>query len=246
MLIETYRTKRIKENMDLVKSIVNNFYNKIKSRNPYVYLEKEDLLQEGLIGLFKAIKTYKTNRNIEFGAHARKNIRWVLYRYLETILGYRSNIIIKPHTHRQCNEISKYTEEYKGIPTTYGIGTALGYKEDKVKELQRITSFLDMKCTSMNECEEYLIQEDSYCEPPDIYLKENISELLDKLKGSERFTLEMYFGLGEFKREHTLEELGVIKGLSKERIRQIVEIAIKKLRVIIENEMSYLRDYLNN
>jgi RNA polymerase primary sigma factor len=246
MPVEKYRTKRIRENMDLVKAIVNNFYNKIKSRNPYVYLEKEDLLQEGLIGLFKAIKTYKTNRNIEFGAHARKNIRWGLYRYLETILGYRSNIIIKPHTHNQCNRVLKYQGESDVVLTSFEIGEALNISPTKVSELRRISSYLNMKCVDVNECEEYLLPENNYKEPLDTYLRENISDLLDILRTRERYIIEMYFGLGEFTREHTLEELSVINGVSKERIRQIVEKSTIKLRTTIKNKMSYLKEYLNN
>jgi RNA polymerase sigma factor (sigma-70 family) len=240
------KVKLFKENIKLVYYVVNFLYGKIKSNNytSNPYIEKEDLVQEGLLGLFKAVKTFDPKKNIRFSTYAHRVIHGTVCRYIDKVMGYRNNLIIKPDTRRKCDKVFNFINSNDNYSSVEDISTNLYLTYSKVNELLKL---LNIKYISIDQCKDEIIYENNY----DSYvyekeLKMTINKLLKKLKEKEKVVIEMYFGLNK-NCSHTLKEIGDKHGVSEERIRQIKYRALIKLKNAIKGDLKqYLKEYLYN
>lgn len=229
--------KNFKDNIGLVKYIADKLYTKIKNINPNTYLEKEDLIQEGLIGLYKATKLYNPKKYTKFSTYAYKSIHNELYKYINKIAGYKNNLIVKPDTLKLCNKISKYMDENE-TNNIEDICNEFKITRNKADKLLNIIAELKTAWISVDDCEDYIYSKESG-HLHDIGLTQDISKLLECLNKRERNIVELYYGLELPKTCYEL--IGVLYGLSKQRIEQILKNSLKKLRKTAKSE---LKEYI--
>jgi len=190
-------------------------------------MDLSDLIAEGNLGLMKAIKNFDWDRNLRFISYAVWWIKQSIIQCLnENSRTIRLPVNVIQDMHRAKKEIQKTNNEL----------------DEKFATLPK-TIDLDM---NINEDGDTLIDliENHDSERPDAVfdtqdvLKDKLREIMSILDERERFIVEDYFGLSGTPR--TLEDIGTDFNLTKERVRQIKEKALRKLR----NESSDLFDYL--
>ncbi len=216
------RNKLVSANMRFVVSVVKQYLHK--------GLEFEDLLHEGFLGLIKAAERFDETRGFRFISYAA----WWIRRYLtDAILGDSSLIKFPLNVqilHRRIWDFKIRYERQNGfMPPITDIEL-----EDE-ENLERI-SFLDSLPNNLKNtcipCEDLDAFEDNHNDILDYddseYNKQYVRSILNHLSKREREILIRVYGIGV--REETLEDIGESRGLTRERVRQIKEKAIKKLR----------------
>ena len=219
------RNRLVRANMRFVVSIAKQYLHK--------GLEFEDLLQEGFLGLIKAAERFDKTRGFAFNHYAP----WWIRRYLTDAITKDSLLIQFPLNvqilHRRIWDFKvKYEQKNGFLPPITEIGV-----EDE-ESLERF-SFLDSLPNNLRNtcipCEDLDVFEDYHNDILDYddseYKNHYVRNLLNRLSKRERNILIRVFGIGV--REETLELIGESHGLTRERVRQIKEKAIKKLREMI-------------
>lgn len=210
-----------------------------------------DLVQEGSVGLIKAAEKFDYKKNFKFSTYATW---WIKQSIIRAIANNSKTIRIPVH---MADKIRKYKKAVSDLSAKYDRepteNELAQYLDISVSKLQKIkqsvilepisleTSVTDDLCIG-----DYI--EDKSCNSPEecagsSSLKSSINNLFSDLTDREKRVLINRFGLCSGKPK-TLSELGIIMGYSKERIRQIEEGAIKKLRY--NREYSHFRDYIEN
>lgn len=219
------RNKLVRANMRFVIGIAKQYLHN--------GLEFEDLLQEGLLGLIKAAEHFDETRGFKFINYAA----WWIRRYLTDAIIKDSSLIQFPLSvqilHRRIWDFKvKYEHQNGFFPPVIEIEIAGEDDLDRISFLDSLPSNLKNTCIP---CEDYDVYEDVH---NDIWEYENndyniycVSSLLARLSKRERNILLRVFGIGV--REETLELIGESHGLTRERVRQIKEKAIKKLREMV-------------
>lgn len=224
--------KQIAEhNLKLVVSIAKRYL--------YTGREFNDIIQDGTLGLMKSIEKFDYKKGYKFSTFSTWWIRQSITRELAN-----TNSAIRLPVHIQ-NGKNKFNIEYQKITNELG-------REPTKKELKELTSyskeeidiFLELPTASKslnskiddedaNEIGDFIpdLEKNTESEGTKIILKQEISELLDRahLKEREKEIIILRFGL-DGKGEKTLEEVGKIFGVTRERIRQLEEKIMKKLR----------------
>ena len=196
-------------------------------------LEFEDLMQEGFLGLIKAAERFDETRGFAFANYAP----WWIRRSLSDAIVRNSSLIQFPMNvrilHRKIWDFKVIYEHQNGFfPPVTEIEIAGEDDLDRISFLNSLPNNLSNTCIP---CEDYDVYEDVH---NDIWEYENneynkyyVSSLLARLSKRERNILLRSFGIGV--REETLELIGESHGLTRERVRQIREKAISKLRELI-------------
>ena len=228
---QTAREHLIKANTRLVVSIAKRYMGR---GVPFL-----DLIQEGNLGLMKAVEKYEYQRGFRFSTYATWWIRQTITR---SIADQGRTIRVPVHMVDRIRQLYKVTHEMEQklgrVPTSEELATELGVTSTKVEWMLRV-SWLPLSLESpINDDEEDselgMFVEDQMTPSPmqttySKLLREKIEEVLETLPSREARILRLRFGL-ENGHTYTLEEVGQKFGLTRERIRQIESKALRRLR----------------
>lgn len=238
---ELAKKKLVKANLRLVVSIAKKFIGQ-----GILFM---DLVQEGALGLIRAAEKFDYSKNFKFSTYATW---WIRQTIMRAIANNAKSIRIPVH---MIDKIRKYNKTKSKMlikngvePTEQEIADEMKLPLDKILQIKRAILkepiSLETPVTDDLNVIDYL--EDTTCKSPenqtnDKIVRKNIEELMKILNEKEKEIIKCRFGIGNTATK-TLEQLGESLGYSKERIRQLENVALKKIREC--EKFSHLKEVL--
>jgi RNA polymerase primary sigma factor len=227
--LSSVRAKLVKANLRLVINIAKRYLDR--------GLSFLDLVQEGNMGLMKAAEKYDYRKGYKFSTYSTWWIRQAMTR---AIADHARTVRVPVHVLETTNKISKakaiLIQEIGREPNVEEISLKVGLPLEKVRRIMKATSGTVSIETPVGDSDSRLgdfIADPEASSPltelVGVALKEEISRALSTLTPREEKIIRMRLGIGE-ETDYTLEEVGSVLGLTRERIRQIEAKALRKLR----------------
>ncbi len=239
-----HRNRLMQCNLRLVVSIAKRYSNQ--------GLSLADLIQEGNLGLRKAVDRFDYSKGYKFSTYAT----WWIRQTVTRALAEHSRTIRIPHNkiqklNRMHREIRNFVGEHQREPTDEELSEVLDLSVERIRKLKRIeghTDSLDRPLGEEGDGELGDVIEDAEISSPEhdvasSNLKRDLEELLGSLDWREEQILRIRFGL-DTTQQHTYSEIGEMFDISRERARQIKQEALEKLRE--SDRLDELRDYLED
>ena len=233
--------KLTKSNLRFVVSVAKQYQNQ--------GLSLADLINEGNLGLIKAAEKFDETRGFKFISYA---VWWIRQSILQAI-AEQSRIVRLPlnqvgAVNKINREANRFEQEHERRPSTEELAEKIDLPEDKIDDALHVSGhhvsvdapFVDGEDNSLLDI---LVNDDAPMADRQLViesLRAEITNALKMLNDRERKVIEAFFGINQ--PEMTLEEIGTKYGLTRERVRQIKEKAIRRLRSNTKNKM--LKAYL--
>lgn len=235
---EDAREQLINSNLRLVVYLAKNY----KSN----FLDLEDLVMEGNLGLFTAVDKFNPDLGNRFSTCATP---WIKQAIMKAITEKGKNVRLPANVYQALNNMKKATDALAedGIlyPTDEQLAEKMGIEVEKIallKQWKKDTVSLSVPLGDESEDTLEDLQADTHDESPVDYAErkmdeEFVREILKDLPDRTRTIMKMRYGLGDendpedWQNEHTLEEIGDYLGLTRERIRQIEKQTLQELKV---------------
>jgi RNA polymerase primary sigma factor len=234
---EQARKKMIRSNLRLVINIAKRYF--------YLGIPFLDLIEEGNLGLMKAVDKFNPRRGFRFSTYGAW---WIRQGIIRAIAQQGKMVRLPVYVNELLTKWKKtkerLTQKLKRPPTDEEIAKKLRVPREKIEEinlwLSTNTSSLEAPIGEEEENQILdLVENDSVAAPDAaveaLFDKERLEKLMGNMNERERKVLDMRFGLPDGK-THTLAEVAKKLGVSRERIRQIEEEAKKKLRHLIKDQ----------
>jgi len=223
------KNRFIEHNLKLVVAIAKDYRN--------LGLSFPDLIQEGNLGLIRAVEKFDHRRGFKFSTYA---VWWIRQALVRAIQNHSRTIRLPSHVHDRLQRSQRVRAELTGKlgrePTPAELAPALGTDTDSLEALDRLSreaiSLESNVAGTEKRLEDFV--PDAAAERPDggiddDRMRSGVGMLIGTLTPREQLILRLRYGLaGE--EEHTLEQIGQSLGLSRERVRQLEARALKKLR----------------
>jgi RNA polymerase sigma factor (sigma-70 family) len=228
-LMTRVKNRFIEHNLKLVVAIAKDYRN--------LGLSFPDLIQEGNLGLIRAVEKFDHRRGFKFSTYA---VWWIRQALVRAIQNHSRTIRLPSHVHDRLQRSQRVRAELTGKlgrePTPAELAPALGTDTDALESLDRLSReaiSLESNVAGTEKRLEDFVPDQMASQPDggidDDRMRTGVGTLIGALTPREQLILRLRYGLaGE--EEHTLEQIGQSLGLSRERVRQLEARALKKLR----------------
>lgn len=235
--------RRLKEgDEEAFERIINcnlRFVVSVAKQYPNCGLSLNDLINEGNLGLIKAARRFDETKGFKFISYA---VWWIRQTIIQAISEKARSIRVPLNQQSTSMKIQKQSDKMmqslEREPTLKEISEEIGLNEDDIAKSLQSTTFCRSLDEPVNDGEEatlYNFLIDWVSPEPDAKLVNDeslqveVAELLDTLSGREKEVVSMFFGIGH-KRAISLQDIGELIGVSRERARQIKDRSLRKLR----------------